>query len=87
MDYTSRAPLYHIHNNNFCFGDSLSTISDYLRDGRYVEAITLMIECMHSTNNDYDAAQIPNCFRKISTVEKAERKILLCNKLRFWERT
>lgn len=86
LDRTSTAPLYHIHGKDFCFGSNLDTIEGYLGSGRYVEAITLIVECMHSVNNKYDAADIPNCFRKVSVVDKAKRRILRRNKLKFWQR-
>jgi len=83
VNHTSLGPLYHLSGKRFCFGNSLSTIEEYLGNGRYAEAVTLIVECLHSVNNTNDEEQIPNCFRKVSTVEKAERKILLRNKLKF----
>jgi len=81
-DHLSLAPLYHADGDFFCFGNSSSTIKDYLCQGRYAEAITLVVECMHSVNNDDTERQIPYCFRKVSTVEKAKRKIQLSEKLK-----
>lgn len=83
LNHSSTVPHYHVGANRFCFGSSLSTIEDYLGCGRYVEAITLIVECMHSVNGDYDAKYIPDCFRKVSVVEKAKRGILRRNKFKF----
>lgn len=86
LNHTSTEPQYHIRGNHFCFGSSLSTIENYLAAGRYAEAITLVVECLHSVNDKYAAEQIPNCFRKVSAVEKAKRRTLRRNKLKFWQR-
>ncbi len=87
LNHSTTAPQYHIHGNLFCFGDSLSTINQYLRDGRYAEAVTLVVECMHSVNDSYTEREIPNCFRKVSVVEKAKQRILRRNKfITFWQR-
>lgn len=78
--HTSTAPHYVVSGNQFCFGTNRDAIEGYLESGRYVEAITLVIECLHSVNGDKTAAEIPSCFRKVSTVDKAKRRILRRNK-------
>lgn len=87
LNHTSTMPQYHIHGNHFCFGGNLSTIEEYLKDGRYAEAITLVVECLHSVNDEETARRIPNCFRKVSVIEKAKRRILRGNRFRFWQRS
>ncbi len=87
LNHTSVRPLYHIDDKLFCFGHSLGTIEDYLRHSRYVEAITLIVNCLHSVNGEDAAREIPNCFRKVEVVEKAKRRILRRNKLKFWQRS
>lgn len=82
VNNTSTSPLYHLSGKQFCFGSSLYTIENYLGNGRYAEAITLVVECLHSVNSN-DVPWIPHCFRKVSTIEKAERRILLRNKFKF----
>lgn len=73
-DTTLRAPLYHIGDNNFCFGARGDSIRQYLRDNQILEAVTVMIDSMHSTN-DRDAAYIPYCFRKVKTVREEKNRI------------
>lgn len=86
LNHDNTSPLYHLSGKRFCFGNSLSTIERFLADGRYAEAVTLVVECMHSVNDKWDAERIPGCFRKVSVVDRAKRKILLSNKIKFWQR-
>lgn len=62
-DVISTAPLYH-SGNSFCFGDRSPEIREYVDDNRIVEALTLMIDCMH-TVNPHDREYIPQCFKAI----------------------
>lgn len=62
---TSEDPFYK-DGDYFCFGDRLSEIEQYFVDeGRVIEALTLMIDCMHSVNPE-DKKEIPNCFTRLS---------------------
>ncbi len=75
-DATSTAPSYGGHvGNSFCFGSRRQEIGAYVATGRYVEAVTLMIDCLHSVNDPEAEARIPYCFRKIKTVERAKKRL------------
>lgn len=70
-DASSHAPDYN-ERSGFCFGSRKSTIQDYVRNGRLLEAITLIIDSLHSVNDEYAERQIPDCFRKVATVKRKE---------------
>ena len=75
-DATSRAPAYSSGvGDSFCFGSRRDEIDSYMWRGRYVEAITLMIDCLHSVNGADVEAKIPYCFRKVSRVKRAKARI------------
>ncbi len=63
-------------SGGFCFGDRRYQIRDYVRAGRLLEAITLMIDSLHSVNSEWAEEEIPHCFRKVRQIEKAKAKIL-----------
>lgn len=64
-DWTDNYPDYCYDDGTFCLGDREYVIKKYLRQHRLREAVILTIDCLHSVNNDEDAEDIPNCFRKI----------------------
>lgn len=80
LNATSSAPNYN-ETKGFCFGDRRYEINEYMQNGRFLEAVDLMVECLHSTNNSADEAQIPNCFRKVKVVERAQRRHQLYQRL------
>ena len=65
-------PCYRI-GNYFCFGDRASEINDYARRGHIIEALTLIIDCMHSVNPE-DQKYIPECFRRVPKTKKNKRR-------------
>lgn len=73
IDHTSTSPDYY-ESSGFCFGSRKSTIKEYLGQGKTIEAVTLMIDCLHSVNDGYED-DIPRCFRKVETVERAKRRL------------
>ena len=73
INHTSTAPDYN-ESSGFCFGSRKSTITEYLEQGKTVEAVTLMIDCLHSVNAD-DEDDIPHCFRKVEVIERAKRRL------------
>ncbi|MCL2444735.1 hypothetical protein FWD07_01265 [Candidatus Saccharibacteria bacterium] len=73
LNALSRSPDYN-QSSGFCFGGRRSAIDDYVKNGRLLEAITLIIDSLHSVNEGVEV-DIPHCFRKISTIERARRKI------------
>lgn len=86
LTHDNTSPHYHLSGKRFCFGSSLSTIERFLADGRYAEAVTLVVECLHSVNDEWDAKRIPGCFRRVSVVEQTKRNILLGNRIKSWQR-
>lgn len=73
IDQTSTRPSYN-ESSGFCFGSRKSTIIEYLEQGKTIEAVTLMVDCLHSVNEG-DESYIPDCFRKVATVERAKRRL------------
>lgn len=73
VDHTSTYPDYN-ESRGFCFGSRRETILDYLGQGKIIEAVTLMIDCLHSVNDGVES-YIPECFRKVATVERAKRRL------------
>ncbi|MDO4611924.1 MAG: hypothetical protein Q4B29_00455 [Candidatus Saccharibacteria bacterium] len=69
---TSARP-YYMERSGFCFGSRKSEIQMYLRNGQLIEAITLIIDSLHSANPS-DEDGIPECFRKVSLIENLKRK-------------
>lgn len=67
-DAGSHAPFYQ-DGAGFCFGDRKSEIDRYASEGRIVEALTLIVDCMHSVNEG-DEEEIPDCFKRISKPKK-----------------
>lgn len=76
INHTSTAPNYN-ESGGFCFGNRRSTIADYMQHGRILEAIALMIDCLHSVNSEHAEAEIPNCFRKVATIEHTKRRLMI----------
>lgn len=76
FDATSKSPSYET-GSGFCFGSRLTEIKSYIQAGRIVEAVTLIVDCLHSVNSDYDRRNIPSCFRKVKTVERAAERLAL----------
>lgn len=64
-DWTDSYPDYCYDDGTFCLGDREYVIKEYLKQHRLREAVILTIDCLHSVNNDEDAEDIPNCFRKV----------------------
>lgn len=75
MDASSTAPDYN-EPSGFCFGSRRRTIADYVCNGRYLEAISLMIDSLHSVNDAEVEAKIPYCFREVEVEERVRRKLL-----------
>ncbi len=73
VDHTSTQPSYN-ESSGFCFGSRRSTIMEYLEQGKTIEAVTLMVDCLHSVNEGHEI-YIPDCFRKVATVERAKRRL------------
>lgn len=71
-DATSTAPYYH-DGSEFCFGNRRNEIIRYSKEGRIIEALTLMIDCMHSVNEG-DQQDIPHCFKRVSDTSKKPKK-------------
>lgn len=71
LNHTSTRPAYRNGGSNFCFGGREGQISSYVHNACLLEAITLMIDCLHFVNED-DEKYIPACFRAISLVELAK---------------
>ncbi len=71
-DATNEAPFYHNYGS-FCFGDREAEIISYVEEGRIVEALTLIVDSMHSVNEG-DEEYIPECFECISKPEKAQKE-------------
>ncbi|MFV0485212.1 MAG: hypothetical protein ACK5MU_03250 [Candidatus Saccharimonadales bacterium] len=77
---SSNSPNYN-ESGGFCFGSGKHVITDYVRNGRLLEAITLIVDSLHSVNDKHDEAQIPNCFRRVATVKRVERWLKIKKKL------
>ena len=75
MNATDRSPDYN-ESGGFCFGSRRYEIAEYIQKGRLLEAITLMIDSLHSVNSEEVEAAIPKCFRRVKTIEKAKRRLL-----------
>ena len=73
VDHNSTSPDYN-ESSGFCFGNRKYTITEYLEEGKVIEAVTLMIDCLHSVNEG-DQIYIPDCFRKVATIERAKRRL------------
>ena len=74
LDATSDAPNYY-NGSSFCFGDRHSLIQKYIEKAQYVEALTVMIDSLHSVNGPDVEREIPNCFRKAKKFERAKRRL------------
>jgi len=73
LNATSHAPNY--GSSGFCFGNRSDLIGSYVRHGRIADALDLIIESLHSVNDAETAKKIPECFRKVKTIERAERRL------------
>lgn len=58
-------PDYCYSDGTFCLGNRERSISKFIVEQRFREAIILIIDCMHSVNDEEEAANIPKCFRRI----------------------
>ncbi len=74
LDATSNAPDYN-ESSGFCFGERRSLIQKYVEKAQYLEALTLMIDSLHSVNGPDVERKIPNCFRKAKELERAKRRL------------
>lgn len=74
LDATSNAPDYN-ESSGFCFGERRSLIQKYVEKAQYLEALTLMIDSLHSVNGPDVERKIPNCFRKAKEFERAKRRL------------
>lgn len=74
LNRTNSRPVYSDRQYGFCFGSRLDDILSYARSGHVVEALTLVIDCLHSVNPG-DEEYIPGCYRKVRTVERAKRRL------------
>lgn len=72
-DHTSSRPIYPDHDYGFCFGSRLSDIRAYANSSQIVEALTIIIDSLHSVNPE-DEKYIPECYRKITTIKPTERQ-------------
>lgn len=72
-DRTSSQPIYPDHDYGFCFGSRLSDIRAYANSSQIVEALTIIIDSLHSVNPK-DEQYIPECYRKIAAIEPAEQQ-------------
>ncbi len=71
---TSSYPNYN-ESGGFCFGSRKYEIANFIKAGRLLEAITLMIDSLHSVNSSADEAEIPQCFRKVKHIESAKLRL------------
>lgn len=71
-DADSRDPFYP-DGSGFCFGNRKNEIDHYAEEGRIVEALTLIVDCMHSVNEG-DEKDIPGCFKRISKPKKRKKR-------------
>ena len=74
INHTSTTPDYY-ETRGFCFGSRRDTISQYVRGYRIAEALTLMIDSLHSVNSDEAESKIPECFRKVTTIQATEKRL------------
>ena len=74
IDATSKRPDYN-ESSGFCFGNRRSLINEYIKNARYLEALTLMIDSLHSVNGVDVEQEIPCCFRKVKAFERAKRRL------------
>jgi len=74
LDATSNAPNYN-ESSGFCFGRRRSLIQEYIEKAQYLEALTVMIDSLHSVNGPDVEREIPNCFRKAKEFERAKRRL------------
>lgn len=65
-DWDGGYPDYCYGNSNtFCLGTREENIKNFISERRFREAIILIIDCMHSVNDEAEAEDIPSCFRRI----------------------
>ena len=74
LDAASNAPDYN-ESSGFCFGRRRSLIQEYVEEAQYLEALTLMIDSLHSVNDPDVEREIPNCFRKAKEFKRAKRRL------------
>ncbi len=70
LNATSLDPDYSTLSG-FCFGTRSETITEYVEEGRIVEAMALIVDSLHSVNSESIRSRIPDCFRKVKTVRRA----------------
>ena len=58
-------PDYANGDDTFCFGERRESIEKFLQAGQHIEALTIIIDSLHSVNSDSDEEDIPNCFKKV----------------------
>lgn len=75
-DASTTRPTYRDDHYGFCFGSRLSTIETYARNGRIIEALTIIIDCLHSVNSG-DEEYIPRCYRKVEIIERTKQRLKL----------
>lgn len=78
LNHTNTHPVYPDRTYDFCFGSRRYDIEDYARNGRIIEALTLIIDCFHSVNSG-DEEYIPGCYRKVKTIERTKKRLELQN--------
>lgn len=71
-DASSTNPFY-LTGNSFCLGEREGTVAQYANEGRIIEALTLIVDSMHSVN-DSDQERIPDCFKCISEPKMSRKK-------------
>lgn len=64
---------------HFCFGDRFFDICDYIERGRIVEAVEIMIECLHYVNEGRDQETIHDNYEIVRRFTRRERKELKNN--------
>lgn len=64
-DWKGGYPDYCYDDGDFCLGDREGSITKFISEQRLREAIILVIDCLHSVNDEEEAEDIPNCFRRI----------------------
>lgn len=74
LNATSTAPLYRYHGE-FCFGNRKTAINEYFKEGRIIEMLSLIIDSLHYVNQS-DEKRIPDCFRKVKSIDHAKRKLV-----------
>ena len=63
-------------NRRFCFGDRVLDISDYVDQGRIVEAVEIIIESLHHINEGRDQKNIPEDYKIVRRLSRKEREEL-----------